>query len=145
MTTDDNRGNVNIGMQFLSSGAQSFGEQFIDNDESWSHCFPTGDLLFLTLQNNDGKSWTGEISMTHDDKNNVGLLECENCVCNCTGTTADSCSGACQEQQVIHIGLDDDSNVDGDTKCLLGHSCPFRVSWTTGKYFQSVSKLKDVI
>ena len=132
-------------MHFESSGAQDFGMQSIGNgDEGYfSHCFLTGDLMFLTLQNDDGKSWTGEIYMTHDDKEDVALFQCENCVCQCNGTTADTCSGECLEQQVVHIGLDDDLNVNGDTKCLEGNSCPFRVSWTTGTYFQSVSNLRN--
>ena len=145
LTTDDNRGNVNIQMHFESGGVQDFGKQEIDYGmaESWSHCFMTGDLLFLTVQNDDGKSWTGEIYMTHDDKKDVGLFECENCACQCNGTSADTCNGECLVQQVVHIGIDDDSNVDGDTKCIDSHSCQFRVSWAEGTCFQSLSNLPN--
>ena len=121
-STDDNRGRIKIQLHFQSTGVVDLGEQYIGNDEHWSHCFPTGDLMFYTLQGEDRNGWTGTIHMQHGDKRAVAMMECENCVCP---------EGGCKEETSLHVGLDDDGTVDGEHKCLNAQSCPFRVTWTT--------------
>ena len=122
-------------MQFEHQPAQYIGEVYIANSEYWSYCFPSEDLQFFTLQNEDGNSWVGEVSMTHSDEEfNTAVMQCENCDCECKGMEVEQyehngCGGECQQQQVIELGIDNDSTVDGDTKCRFGNSCPFNVFW----------------
>ena len=129
-TSSHNRGNIVIGLQFLNQPAVNVGRTFLDYDETWTYCFPSEDLVFYTLQNDDGKSWTGDVTITHTDARYDALMLCENCDCNCEDDHEDDCNQECTAQQTIYMGLDDDSNVDGDTKCLHSRSCPFAVSWT---------------
>ena len=126
-------------MDFATEQDQVFGLVHI-KEEPWSYCFPSGELQFYTLQNTDGDKWVGDISMTHTDEIYSSLMQCENCQCQCTGTEAEDCSSDCLEEEVINLGLDDDSNAEGETKCLEGASCPFRVLWTvTGIFSKSIS------
>ena len=128
-TTTTNNGKVDIILDFATEQDQLLGLVHI-KEEPWSYCFPSGELQFYTLQNTDGDKWVGDVSMTHSDESYSALMQCENCQCQCTGTEAEDCSSDCLEEEVINLGLDDDDTAEGETKCLEGHSCPFRVLWT---------------
>ena len=135
LTTTENRGRVIIILKFDGQPDQDFGEVYIDNDESWSHCFPSEQLVLFTVQNEDGNSWVGHVSITHTDSNYEAMMLCtENCDCECDGLTdeeyqANGCS-ECVQHPDFELGIDNDATVDGDTKCRFGNSCPFSVSWT---------------
>lgn len=129
MTTSTNKGKVDIKLNFQLSNLD-LGLVTIDYETAWSYCFPSGDLQWYTLQNTDGDRWEGDVSMTHTDQSYSSLMQCENCGCQCTGTDAEDCSSECLEEEVINLGLDDDLSAGGETKCLGGNSCPFRVMWT---------------
>ena len=140
LATTENQGRVIIALQFKDQPDQDFGEQYIADHESWSYCFPPGDLSSFTLQNEDGNSWVGEVYMTHPLTDNIhdpqftAVMQCENCDCQCDGLEreqyeANGCGGECQQQAIIQLGIDNDSTVEGNTKCRFGNSCPFVVSW----------------
>ena len=130
LTTTTNKGNVDITLLFKTKPGVYFNLQRIDYDEPFEYCFPSEELESYHLQNTDGDKWVGDVSMTHSDEKYGTLMQCElNCGCQCTGTEAEDCSPECLEQEVINLGLDDDSNSDGDTKCLESASCHFKVSW----------------
>ena len=129
-----------IQMEFFEGDTEDFGEVYIPNGEHWKHCFPSGDLDVYTLRNED-KNWVGEVSMFHTNGKYSAMMKCtENCQCQCGDMEEeeykDGCPGPCEEQEVIELGIDDDDNIEGDTKCLEGKSCPFEVYWTvSGKLF----------
>ena len=136
LTTTENQGRVYIALQFLDDSLdEDFGEVYIADDESWSHCFSSVDLLSFSVRNEDGNSWVGEVSMTHTDENYAALMICtENCDCECGDRSeedyqANGCD-TCVQHPDFQLGIDNDSNVDGDTKCRFGNSCPFAISWT---------------
>ena len=129
---------------------QDFGEIYLDDDESWSHCFPSMDLLDFTLRNEDGNTWVGEVSMTHTDSKYAGLILCTaNCLCECAGKSEEDYltngCGVCQEHTVFELGIDNDSKVDGDTKCRNSDNCLFELSWTvTGMFFVANGTLPNI-
>ena len=129
-TTTTNKGKVDIFLDFKTVEDKGFGLVHI-KDEPWSYCFPSGELQWYILKNTDGDKWVGDVSMTHSEEKYGTLMQCENCNCQCTGTEAEDCSSECLEEEVINLGLDDDSNSEGETKCLMGRSCPFRVIWSS--------------
>ena len=140
ITTTENQGRMYIELQFTNQPAHNFGEVYIADDESWSQCFPSEDLVSFSLRNEDGNSWVGTVSMTHTDQKYEALMLCtENCDCECGDRSeedyqANGCD-TCVQHSNFELGIDNDSNVDGDTKCRFGNTCPFAVSWViTGTF-----------
>ena len=143
LTTTEDQGRVFIEMEFENQPTQDFGENYIADGEFFSHCFPSGDLVSFTVHNEDGNRWVGNASMTHTDQNYGTLMQCtENCDCECDGISEEDyllngCGGTCKQQEVINLGIDNDDDVEGDTKCRFGNLCPFAVSWTVpGTFFK---------
>ena len=122
-------------MYFQNQPTQDFGEVYIADDEFWEFCFPSMDLVSFSLRNEDGNSWVGDVSMTHSEEKYASSMLCtENCDCECGNLSeedyqANGC-GTCVHHADFELGIDNDSNVDGDTKCRFGNTCPFAVSWT---------------
>ena len=73
-TTNNNPGNAEIQLSFYGNHPyQAFGNQRIET--SWQYCFPSGALASVTIQNTDGKGWTGDISFTHDNPKKVLVFQ----------------------------------------------------------------------
>ena len=137
LTTTENQGRVIIGMGFENQAAQDFGEVYIADDQSFSYCFPSEDLDFFTVRNEDGNSWVGHVAITHSDESYEALMLCtENCDCECNGLSEDEYldNGCfdCKHHPDFELGIDNDDDVDGDTKCRFGKTCLFDVSWPNG-------------
>ena len=138
-TTTENNGKVDINLQFKTQADQWYQSVHIKS-EPWTYCFPSEDLESYTLTGEKDK-WVGEISITHTSKTDAKYAtstRCtENCDCQCTGTEEEDCTNECLSQEVINLGLDDDSNAEGETKCLHAKSCSFEVSWIVDGTFGS--------
>ena len=124
-TTTIKNGKVVITLKFKTQGDVEIGMVHI-KEEPWTYCFPTGELESFKLQGNNIR-WVGDISITNPDQSYLSLMQCDDCLCQCTGTKDDDCTDDCLEQQVINLGLDDDDDAEGDTKCLFEKECHFNV------------------
>ena len=102
-------------------------------DEKWTHCFPSGDLNSFTFEN-EGKSWTGDITMTHYDEGYAALMFCQNCDCNSgefrcglvDSVISTDCDELCVAEHAINLGF---GGLPGDTQCSPSDVCRFAVSW----------------
>ena len=150
---EENDGKVIISLGFQVSDNHNPGVVHIE-DEPWTYCFPSGDLLWYSLQSSDEDRWLGDISITHTDQSFSSLMQCGNCNCQCTsdGDTAEYCQDdgvprECLEENVINIGLAGDEDAEGDTKCLNSQYCPFSVVWTVEGtcIYRFLTKLDAVI
>ena len=147
-TTTENQGDIFIQLEFNNQPDQDFGEVFIADGESWSHCFPSEDLVHFSVQNLNGNSWVGEVSFTHSDDLYESPMTCyENCDCACDGLSEDEYldngCGECIPGETFSLGIDNDEDVDGNLKCRFGEQCLFEVSWNIKPEGCSASKMQS--
>ena len=146
-TTTLDQGRLNLEMEFENQPVVVLSDVYVADFKFFSYCFPTGDLLSYTVQAellaDGGNGWAGDVSITHSHSNTATLTLCTaNCDCECETEEGSECPGPCQLHESFELGLDDDGNVAGDTKCLNEDVCSFEVTWiAVPQVFQRSSEL----